>query len=335
MILEKIGNYKYILFFIFLSCILSTTYIYFKIVSRHDKGREIVNILGNESAHSKYIRQNFVLDPTSLRKRKVFSNIIRKKINELEMQNKAQSISVFFSDLSTLTRVEINPGIKYVPASLLKLPLMIAGLKIAETSPKVMTNKYLVTKDYAEKIAPSITGTKSLEIGKSYTYFEILSYAVVYSDNKAALFLRDLLMKYNYEIYKEIFTNFDMDFPDDLEANNVEFKTTATDMGRFFRILYNCNYLSPQYSGLALKILVSSEYKKGLAKYLPPKTEIAHKFGAFGNGQYFEMHDCGIVYAQNHPYILCIMSRGKKFDNLSDAIGEISKAVYDEMEKQE
>jgi hypothetical protein len=45
------------------------------------------------------------------------------------------------------------------------------------------------------------------------------------------------------------------------------------------------------------------------------------------------MHDCGIVYAKNQPYVLCVMSRGKSFADLSDAIALISKTVYDEMVK--
>ena len=64
---------------------------------------------------------------------------------------------------------------------------------------------------------------------------------------------------------------------------------------------------------------------------MPAKTEIAHKFGAYARGASYEMHDCGIIYAGDNPYILCVMTRGSNFDDLSDAIGQISKTIYEEV----
>lgn len=333
MVFEKLRKFKYFILFTLVIAIIITLVIYFQIAKNHEEGKKIILSQSFGDFHSKYIRQNFKLDPSSLRNRKKLSNAINSEIKKLQIENKAKNISLFFTDLSTMMRIDINSNIKYTPASLLKLPLMIAGLKLAETSPSILTKKYLFTHDYAEKIEPSITGTKKLEIGKEYTYDDILKYAIIYSDNRAALLLRNILMSINMEIYREIFTNFDMELPDELEDHNIEFLTSANDIGRFFRILYNCNYLSPKYSEYALKILVSSEYKKGLSKYLPPKTEIAHKFGAYAIGSRYEMHDCGIVYAGDSPYILSIMTRGTNFDDLSEVIGRISKIVYDEIKK--
>jgi hypothetical protein len=47
-----------------------------------------------------------------------------------------------------------------------------------------------------------------------------------------------------------------------------------------------------------------------------------------------QLHDCGIVYLESHPYLLCIMTRGYDFEKLSKIISMISSQVYSEMTKE-
>jgi hypothetical protein len=57
---------------------------------------------------------------------------------------------------------------------------------------------------------------------------------------------------------------------------------------------------------------------------------VAHKFGERGGiegGQ--QLHDCGIVYSQSGPYVLCIMTRGRSLEELKTVIADLSKIVYD------
>ena len=48
-----------------------------------------------------------------------------------------------------------------------------------------------------------------------------------------------------------------------------------------------------------------------------------------------QLHDCGIVYYSNHPYLLCVMTKDKTIENLADAIKDISHLVYEEINKQQ
>jgi hypothetical protein len=41
-----------------------------------------------------------------------------------------------------------------------------------------------------------------------------------------------------------------------------------------------------------------------------------------------QLHDCGIVYKQKHPYLVCIMMRGTDLDTLAKVIAELSKIAY-------
>jgi hypothetical protein len=103
------------------------------------------------------------------------------------------------------------------------------------------------------------------------------------------------------------------------------------DYGMFFRVLFNASYLSKDSSEKALKLLSESTFTKGLVAGIPSGVSISHKFGERVMGDTRQLHDCGIVYLPKQPYLLCIMTRGKDFDQLAGVISEISKKVYDDV----
>jgi hypothetical protein len=43
-----------------------------------------------------------------------------------------------------------------------------------------------------------------------------------------------------------------------------------------------------------------------------------------------EFHDCGIVYSGT-PYLLCVMTKGKNYNDLQEAIRKISALTYEEV----
>jgi beta-lactamase class A len=58
---------------------------------------------------------------------------------------------------------------------------------------------------------------------------------------------------------------------------------------------------------------------------------VAHKFGEWGNGYEKELHETGIVYIADNPYILTVMTNGRDWNALSGVIAQVSKTVYDHM----
>jgi beta-lactamase class A len=64
---------------------------------------------------------------------------------------------------------------------------------------------------------------------------------------------------------------------------------------------------------------------------VPGNIEVAHKFGERtfqGAVNERQLHDCGIIYAAEKTYMLCVMTRGNDFNALSNVIKEISAEVY-------
>jgi hypothetical protein len=101
-----------------------------------------------------------------------------------------------------------------------------------------------------------------------------------------------------------------------------------------FRILYNATYLSRDYSEKALQVLSQSSFTQGIVSGVPSSTVVAHKLGLVGIAPdnvtvtEHELHDCGIVYAQN-PYVLCVMTRGSSsLSTMEGIIGAVSQAAY-------
>jgi len=85
----------------------------------------------------------------------------------------------------------------------------------------------------------------------------------------------------------------------------------------------------------ALEYLSQSDYKNGLVAGVSSNIIVAHKFGERGykQGKINQLHDCGIIYYPNEPYLLCIMTDGRSFEDRELIIRNISQLVYDEFDK--
>ena len=115
--------------------------------------------------------------------------------------------------------------------------------------------------------------------------------------------------------------------------NNV---LTVQEYSRFFRVLFNASYLNSQLSEKALGYLAETDFKDGLLLAVPSLVQVAHKFGEYSDGEEYskQLHECGIVYYPDHPYLLCIMTKGSSFEDTDKTISDISKTVFQEIDRQ-
>ncbi len=83
-----------------------------------------------------------------------------------------------------------------------------------------------------------------------------------------------------------------------------------------------------------LETMSHSSFTKGIVAGVPEDVLVSHKFGEapLKTGE-VQLHDCGIVYAQQSPYLLCVMSQGSDYEALADFIARVSQAVYVYVEK--
>lgn len=256
-----------------------------------------------------------------------FENDLRNHITQNIKSGKVTHISIYFRRLLDGGWVGINESEKFTPASLLKVPNMIALFKESEIDPNLLTKKLMYQKKYFEG-TPFYEPQKQLEINKSYEVDDLIRRMVEYSDNESMFLLRE---NFNSEIFNKIYSDLGITEPDDTTSD--DFMTVKT-YASFFRILFNASYLSVPLSEKALTILTKISYDKGIVSGVPEGTIVAHKFGerTYNNETEKQLHDCGIIYQPGNPYLLCVMTRGKDFETLSDVIKELSSSVWKEMQ---
>lgn len=248
-------------------------------------------------------------------------------IIDLEIDKKDISFaSVYVRDLDNGPWVGVSEDELFSPASLIKVPILIAYLKQSESDPalldKVVTNTRVFNPN-EQNFAPE----KHLEVNQTYTINELLYRMIVYSDNLAYEALLDNIdSNLIYKIYNDL--GVDISQANNNPNGNI---LSVKSYAAFYRILFNSSYLSKDNSEKALELLSHTMFDKGITSSLPEGTIVSHKFG---ERQYLDtgekqLHDCGIVYSPEKSYLLCVMTRGNSFTKASKTIGTISKAVYD------
>jgi beta-lactamase class A len=261
---------------------------------------------------------------TSLRKSIDF--IINQEVNN----NKISFASIYYRDLNNGPWMEINADALFSPASLVKVPVMIAYFKAAENDRSILEKKIVNTQDF-DYSQQNITPTQIIKKGQEYSVEELIKKMIIYSDNGAyELLLNNIDDMKIYQVYLDL----DVDISKAQQDPNGNI-ISVRDYASFFRILYNASYLSQDMSEKALDLLSQSQFYNGLVAGTPSGIVVAHKFGErqFLPSQEKQFHDCGIIYAPNKPYLLCVMSRSDNFDNAINFIKEVSKTVYNEITK--
>ena len=254
--------------------------------------------------------------------------IIDQKISN----NNISYASIYYRDLNNGPWFGINEKEYFSPASLIKVPVLMAYLKETEKDHYLLDKKITNTKnfDYSQQ---NITPTQTLEIDKEYTIGDLLERMIVYSDNAAyELLLENIDNTKIFEVYKDL--DVDISKAENNPDGNI---ITVKDYSSFFRILFNASFLDQDNSEKALNILSKTQYYKALVAGVPENINVAHKFG---ERQYLptrekQLHDCGIIYLPNKPYLLCVMTRTNDFKQAANFIKQVSKTVYDEVSKNE
>jgi beta-lactamase class A len=248
--------------------------------------------------------------------------------------NGASAVSVNFRDIDDADGFTINPSVLYDPASLTKVPLAMAYYALAESDQSVLSK----TISY---IGPDLDTDEQVEspvqlaIGHSYRVEELIEHMIKYSDNNAEQLLANHLSSIGQlSTLSTLFSDFGIQ-NDPSNPDN----TTVGSYSLFLRVLYNSTYLDRDYSEQLLSLLTQSDFDKGIKAGLPANVLVAQKFGdaripnAQGQQVGAELQDCGIIYYPDHPYILCIMTKGANIQLLEQTIAGISQIVYQSLEQ--
>lgn len=258
---------------------------------------------------------------------KELNRVIEKEIAE----GKLSKMSVYFRDLNNGPTFGVNEDEPFLPASLLKVPVMMAFFLYAESDPAILKKEIL----FEKKIDPPHAGDtqyikppQEIQVGNIYTIEQLIEAAIKDSDNQAVFLLYENIPG------QQIFKLYNLLGVDDSVLKGPGGTLSVKEYSRFFRILFNSSFLNRYYSEKSLELLSEAEYKNALVAGVPKGITVAHKFGESYQGDVNQFHDCGIIYYPKHPYLLCVMSSGEKLFDLESSISDVSRFIYEKIAEQ-
>lgn len=258
---------------------------------------------------------------------------LRTAVSALVAAGDARRVSVYVRKMDVGHWTGINANDSFIPASLMKVPILIAYYKESERDTSMMRRNIWLLAGTDGNTEESIrVSSPTLPLGQSYTVQQLLRAMITQSDNNAAAVLRNAIPP---GTLSDVYSQFGVPGTIDDNTDDIDPQTYM----RFFRILYNASYLSRGDSQKALELLAQTEFKDGLVAGVPHGTTVSHKFGERTVegidpktkkqvSQKRELSDCGIVYYPKMPYGICVMTEGADFGRMEHAIAEISKAMY-------
>ena len=253
---------------------------------------------------------------------------VQNYIHQVTDTGPTNHVGVYFRDLNNGPWFGINEHDDFTPSSLLKTPVMMAYFKEAESNPSILSKKIKYLEDPPGLIPQDFPPKDALEKGKTYTVEELIERMIASSDNVALRLLEE-----NIDNAKIDKVTIDLGITTATNSTPDDFMDVQ-EYSTLFRVLYYATYLNKDYSEKALQILSDSEFKQGLVAAVPKNIPVAHKFGErhLDNG-INQLHDCGIVYYPNRPYLVCVMTRGTDFNDLAITIREVSSKIYQEFSR--
>lgn len=309
--------------------------VHWKVLLRNPRPRTDSTLVSIRDPNSTYTYINPLL-ACDLSDERDFTEFValKRKLQDLVDEKKKigflDDAAIYYRDLNRGRWIGINHEQRFVPASLFKVPIMMAYFKLAESDTSLLKRKLRYFAPEAPALVQNIAPELQAKEGVWYPIEELIRFMIVFSDNNAgSVLLKDIDQK----LFQELMTDMGIDMESTVDEQRPDF-LTAKAYALLFRMLRNATFLNREYSEKALELLSQSAFKDGIvAGTLDHTVPIAHKFGERArmvDGILLnELHDCGIIYEPTNPYLLCILTRGKNLEPLKTIIQEISKIVYE------
>ncbi len=282
-----------------------------------------------EKANISSERQNFsLLDPSVARleidefleKQKTFTvsyATFRQSIEQM-LKMEGGEYGVYFEDLTTGAWFGINEKGKFWPASLLKVPTMVAILKEVEEGRLDLNQSVTLQASDLDSMAGALAAKGT---GYKTTIVDLLRILIKESDNTANKALLRHISQQNYaRAWIALGMHIGNGSEESLFLSPKEYITTL-------RSLYMSSYLRRPFSQLALSLMIDTEYESMIPAGISSGVKVAHKVGMWTD--YGSFHDCGIIYEPDKPYMLCIMSKNVTEQKADEMTSRISRKIYE------
>ncbi len=239
------------------------------------------------------------------------------------------NVSIFYRNLAKGYEISIAGDRSWVPASTVKAFVLVEAFRQKQLGLVNFDQRVIIKKENVVPTELEAVEYQPLRDGNRVTIRELVYAMTVQSDNTAFNALLDVLDRRNINnslkkygivdtVIGEKLSLDDNQLAIDKEVEGrQENKTTASDLATLFTLIYQGKIPDSEE---ILTIFKQQKLKDMIPAMLPDDVVVAHKTGFWS--PYF--HDAGIVYKQNEPYVLVVMT------NLDGphTVAEISKICY-------
>lgn len=233
-----------------------------------------------------------------------------------------QKTYVYFLYLNNSGWIGINEREKFTAASLVKVPLAMAIYKLSEEGKLNLEKEYTVQESDLNDGFGSFYKTA---LGQTFKVEELVKIMLEQSDNTAQDALLNVLQNEGIvnpvgDVYQ--FFGWQFDFGSEANIKQIDLKT----LSNMFLALYNARYLNIENSNTILEYLTNTPFDDKIVAGVPKDIVVSHKIGVAADNKTFS--DCGIVYAPNRHYLLCMGSNGSDEELAKKFTSQVSAAVY-------
>lgn len=250
-------------------------------------------------------------------------------IEQEKRKGNVSDVGFYLRDFQQAEWTMYHGDMPFEPGSLMKIPLLMTYLRMAEKDPTVMSRQYSLQPGAQPEKWVRFPSARRMEEGRSYTVAQLLALAVEHSDNMAVMVL---LRHMDSSQFHRTFTDVGlMDFND----SDPSYRISPKGISIFMKAIYNSTYLSLDDSELAISMMLKCDFNVGLEAGLPPDVRIAHKFGESHDGRDWQLHETALIYKGNDPYLLTVMTKGPRMETLPGVLAGISRIVFEQMPGQQ
>jgi len=231
-----------------------------------------------------------------------------------------EKIGVFFEYLPSGVSIGINDEDVFISASLMKVPIAMATMKLIEEG-KLTMGSTLTIAD--EDIDPAF-GTEWNRGGGHMTVREALDLSIRASDNTAARVLIREIFRHGDTRLSNVFESLDVL----LERDEDRVLASPAGYSSILRSLFLASYLSKSHSNDLLKTMTGLLSVEMLPAGVAPGVPVAHKIGIFEEDDHRVYADCGIVYVPSRQFLLCTMVAGEE-EQAQKHISTLARMAYE------
>ena len=250
---------------------------------------------------------------------------LRQQLNDYVEKNNLNSGNLYFEYLPTGTSIRISGDEQLVAASLMKVPAAMDMYKANELGRLNIDNKVALEPSWLNKEYGTLYQKGA---GYQISPRNAAEIMLEQSDNTALAVVGNAIKGKLADAESSInYLDLDMTVNGDGSIS-----MNARGYSSIFKCLYFSCYNSKEDSQKMLDQLTKSKFTSRIPAGVTDKSiKIAHKIGTnFNNNQ----NDCGIVYYPKNNYLICVLIPGAESETTDQHIANISKLVYDYINKQ-